>query len=308
MALGYAAMLTTLFLWAGFFLSLKGGAISNLEPADIALTRFLIPALVLFPFVIKSMDHVRAVPNKYLLGILLGSGLPYLLIVGTAMQFAPVAHGSALVPGTLPLFVSAIAVICFQQPLSRHRIIGLSAVLFGIAVFLLSNLASEYNWPQLKGHFLFLLGSLMWATFTISARVANLSAQVCAGFVSIISFAMLIVAIGFGWTDSYLAITPLNKWPWSELFGHILLQGVGAGLVASFTFLYAVKNIGAEASAAFGSLTPVLATLLAIAVFNERPEILTWCALFLVTCGSIVASNVLMKQDPGQKYQPPVHR
>lgn len=308
MALGYASILTTLFLWAGFFLSLKGGAISDLKPADIALARFLVPALVLFPFVIKAMSQLRAVPNKYLLGVVLGSGLPYLLVVGSAMQFAPVSHGSALVPGTLPLFVSAIAVICFKQPLSQHRIIGLSAVLLGIAVFLLSNLGDEYNWPQLKGHLLFLCGSLMWAIFTISARVANLSAQVCAGFVSVISFAMLIIAAGFGWIDSYLVITPVSHWPWNELFGHIMLQGVGAGLIASFTFLYAVRNIGAEASAAFGSLTPALATLLAIPAFNERPDTLTWCALFLVTCGSIVASNVLMQQDPNQKYQPPVHR
>ncbi|WP_029790046.1 MULTISPECIES: DMT family transporter [Vibrio] len=308
MALGYAAIITTLFLWSGFFLSLRGGAISALQPADIALTRFFIPALVLLPFVLKSMDKVRAVPNKYLIGIVIGSGLPYLLVVGTAMHFAPVAHGSALIPGTLPLFVSAIAVICYQQPLSQHRMVGLSAVLLGIMVFLLSNLGEEYNWAQLKGHLLFLVGSLMWAVFTISARVANLSAYVCAGFVSVISFALLIVTVGFGWLDSYLVITPITDWPWKELVGHLLLQGIGAGLLASFTFLYAIRTIGAEASAAFGSLTPVLATLLAMPVFNERPDTLTWCALILVTCGSIVASNILMKQDPSQKYQPPVHR
>lgn len=308
MALGYAAIITTLFLWSGFFLSLRGGAISALQPADIALTRFFIPALVLLPFVLKSMDKVSAVPNKYLIGIVIGSGLPYLLVAGTAMHFAPVAHGSALIPGTLPLFVSAIAVICYQQPLSQHRMVGLSAVLLGIMVFLMSNLGEEYNWAQLKGHLLFLVGSLMWAVFTISARVANLSAYVCAGFVSVISFALLIVAVGFGWLDSYLVITPITDWPWKELVGHLLLQGIGAGLLASFTFLYAIRTIGAEASAAFGSLTPVLATLLAMPVFNEQPDTLTWCALILVTCGSIVASNILMKQDPSQIYQPPVHR
>lgn len=243
MALGYAAIITTLFLWSGFFLSLRGGAISNLQPADIALARFLIPAIVLLPFVLTSMDNIRAVPSKYLLGIVVGSGLPYLLVAGTAMHFAPVSHGSALIPGTLPLFVSAIAVVCYQQPLSQHRIIGLSAVLLGILIFLLSNVGAEYNWLQLKGHLLFLVGSLMWAGFTISARVANLSAYVCAGFVSLISFALLIIAVGFGWLDSYLATTPVNQWPWNELFGHLILQGIGAGLLASFTFLYAVRSI-----------------------------------------------------------------
>ena len=75
MALGYAAIITTLFLWSGFFLSLRGGAISDLQPADIALARFLIPAVVLLPFVLKSMNKIRAVPSKYLLGIIVGLSL-----------------------------------------------------------------------------------------------------------------------------------------------------------------------------------------------------------------------------------------
>lgn len=230
MILGYAAILVTVLLWSGFFISLKGGAISALQPADIALVRFLVPSLILLPFVMKHKAALKAVPNKYLTGIVLGSGLPYLLVAGTAMHFAPVAHGSALIPGTLPLFVSAIAVLFYQQSLSHHRIIGLSTVLLGIFVFLLSNIGEEYNWSQLQGHAMFLVGSLMWAVFTISARVANLNAYVCAGFVAIVSLLMLIIAVGFGWIDSYLAVTPISSWPWEELFSHAMLQGVGAGL------------------------------------------------------------------------------
>ena len=37
MILGYAAILTTLLLWSGFFISLKGGAISSLQPARFAI-------------------------------------------------------------------------------------------------------------------------------------------------------------------------------------------------------------------------------------------------------------------------------
>ncbi|MEK2192079.1 DMT family transporter [Vibrio parahaemolyticus] len=308
MILGYAAILVTVLLWSGFFISLKGGAISALQPADIALVRFLVPSLILLPFVMKHKAALKAVPNKYLTGIVLGSGLPYLLVAGTAMHFAPVAHGSALIPGTLPLFVSAIAVLFYQQSLSHHRIIGLSTVLLGIFVFLLSNIGEEYNWSQFQGHAMFLVGSLMWAVFTISARVANLNAYVCAGFVAIVSLLMLIIAVGFGWIDSYLAVTPISNWPWEELFSHAMLQGVGAGLIASFTFIYAIKIIGAEASAAFGSLTPVVATLLAVPIFGEQPDSLTWIALILVTCGSVVASQIVMKHELTQTYRPPLHR
>ncbi|MDW2194153.1 EamA/RhaT family transporter, partial [Vibrio sp. 1641] len=87
MILGYAAILVTVLLWSGFFISLKGGAISALQPADIALVRFLVPSLILLPFVMKHKAALKAVPNKYLTGIVLGSGLPYLLVAGTAMHF-----------------------------------------------------------------------------------------------------------------------------------------------------------------------------------------------------------------------------
>ncbi|MCQ8140585.1 EamA/RhaT family transporter, partial [Vibrio parahaemolyticus] len=76
-------------------------------------------------------------------------------------------------------------------------------------------------------------------------------------------------AVGYGWIDRYLAVTPISSWPWDELFSHAMLQGVVAGLIASFTFISAIKIIGAEASAAFGSLTHVVAPLLAVPIFCE---------------------------------------
>ncbi len=68
---------------------------------------------------------------------------PYLLVTGTAMHFVPVSHGSALVPGTLPLCNWHCGTF-FKQPLSRHRVTGLSLVLLGILLFLGSSL-SDFN-------------------------------------------------------------------------------------------------------------------------------------------------------------------
>lgn len=301
---GYLAMFATLLLWSGFFLSLRSGAHSDLTPADIAITRFLIPCLVLLPLVIKSFNKISAVPKRYLTGMFIGSGLPYLLIAGTGMQYAPVSDGSALIPGTLPLFVSAIAVIMFKQPLSQHRIAGLSLVVSGIFAFLYQSL-SHLDQGLLQGHLLFLVGSIMWATFTICARVSNLSPMVAAGFISLISSAFLLALIAKGILPSYLASTPISQWPWQELIGHITLQGIGAGLIASFTYLKAISVLGAERTAAFGAATPAIATLLAIPVFGEEPSLLGWAALFLVCIGSLIASNIFMKQDTSLLYQPP---
>ncbi len=301
---GYLAMFATLLLWSGFFLSLRSGAHSELTSADIALARFLIPCLVLLPIVLKSFKQIVAVPKRYLLGMFIGCGLPYLLVAGTGMQFAPVSDGSALIPGTLPLFVSAIAVLLYKQPLSHHRIAGLSLVVIGIGAFLYQSV-TQLDSGLLQGHMLFLIGSFMWATFTICARVSNLSPMVTAGVISLLSSLFLIGLVAKGTLPSYLASAPVAQWPWKELSGHIVLQGIGAGLIASFTYLKAISVLGAERTAAFGAATPAIATLLAIPVFGEEPTLLGWLALSLVCVGSLVASNIFMKQDTSLLYQPP---
>ncbi|WP_017041417.1 DMT family transporter [Vibrio genomosp. F10] len=311
---GYLSIFATVLLWSGFFLSLKGGAISSFTPADIAITRFLVPALVLFPVTFRARKQILSIPIRYLLGMIVGGGLPYLLIAGWAMQNATVSDGSALVPGTLPLFVSAIAVILFSQPLSEHRKVGLGLIIVGIGLFLWSG-ASENHPALLKGHLLFLVGSLMWATFTICARVSHLPALVCAGLISFVSFVLLALLIATGVIESSL-LSPLKHhslievardWPFRELLGHLLIQGFGIGLFASFTFLHAISILGAERTAAFGSLTPVVATLLAMVIFNETPQLLSCLGLVCICVGSIIASNVFIRQDASLSYQPPQH-
>lgn len=297
-------MIATLLLWSGFFLSLRSGAHSDLTTADIAITRFLIPCLILLPLVLRSISSIKVVPKRYIGGMFIGCGLPYLFVAGSGMQFAPVSDGSALIPGTLPLFVSGIAVILFKQPLSQHRIYGLALVVIGIIAFLSQNL-TQLDDQLLKGHLLFLLGSLMWATFTICARVSNLNPLVTAGFISFISTLLLAICIGAGWLPSHLATTSFSTWPWKELVGHLLLQGVGAGVIAAFTYLHAISVLGAERTAAFGAATPAIATLLVIPIFNEQPSLLGWSALILVCFGSLIASNIFMKQDSSMLYQPP---
>lgn len=306
MLAGYLAMTITLLLWSGFFLSLRGGALSLLTPADIALTRFALPALILFPWVWKHRSTLIAVPKQYLLGMHIGCGIPYLLVASFGMENAPVADGSALIPGTLPLFVSAIAVLFFKQPLSAHRIIGLIILSLGITGFLFNSF-NQYQPTLFHGHLFFLLGSIMWATFTICARVANLNALVSAGFISICSTVTLILLVGLDVLPSYLFSQPLSNWPYSELAVHTLVQGFGAGIIAAYTYLKAVTVLGAERSAVFGSATPALATLMAMFIFDEHPSAGILLSLGLVCIGSLIASNIFMKNDDSLLYQPPKH-
>ncbi|WP_295891073.1 DMT family transporter [uncultured Vibrio sp.] len=312
---GYLAIFATVLLWSGFFLSLRGGAISALTPADMALTRFVIPAIVLLPITYRARYKILSIPKRYFLGMVVGGGLPYLLIAGLAMNYATVSDGSALVPGTLPLFVSAIAIMFYSQPLSAHRKLGLGLIVIGITLFLWTSFTDNHASNTLQGHLLFLLGSIMWAVFTISARVTQLPALVCAGVISLFSTFALVMLITFNGLDSALFpfnsdqtwIMTIKQWPFEELLGHLMIQGVGAGIIASFTFLHAISVLGAERTAAFGSLTPVVATLLAIVIFGENPTLTTWCGLTIICLGSVIASNVFLRNDTSLSYKPPAY-
>lgn len=300
MILGHLAIFVTIILWSGFFISLKGGANSDLTSADIALARFLLPTILLLPVVINARHQIKKVPIKYLIGIFIGSGLPYLLVASHAMQYAPVAHASALIPGTLPLFVTGIAITCYKQPSGLHRRVGLILISFGIVLFLFNSLATSNN-SLFTGQLMFLGASFMWALFTISARVAGLPPLVCAGLVACISTLCLFAAIASQLLNSSLISSNIVHWPWQEVIGHILLQGIGAGLLASFTYLYAIKQLGAERCAAFAASTPIVAALLAFAVFSERLDVVTILALLAVCLGSIVASTILEKKQPSNR-------
>ncbi|NOI67466.1 DMT family transporter [Vibrio sp. 99-8-1] len=293
-------MFVTIILWSGFFISLKGGANSELTSADIALARFLLPTILLLPVVINARHQIKKVPIKYLIGIFIGSGLPYLLVASHAMQYAPVAHASALIPGTLPLFVTGIAITCYKQPSGLHRRVGLILISFGIVLFLFNSLATSNN-SLFTGQLMFLGASFMWALFTISARVAGLPPLVCAGLVACISTLCLFAAIASQLLNSSLISSNIVHWPWQEVIGHILLQGIGAGLLASFTYLYAIKQLGAERCAAFAASTPIVAALLAFAVFSEKLDVVTTLALLAVCLGSIVASTILEKKQPSNR-------
>lgn len=131
-----------------------------------------------------------------------------------------------------------IAVFFFKQPLSHHRIIGFALVITGIVIFLFTGLSMHEKHTsdsligsETLGQLLFLFASLMWAIFTISARVANLNALVVAGLVSLMSSILLIALIVAGVLPSYLYQQSMPQWPVNELLTHSAIQGWELGLL-----------------------------------------------------------------------------
>ncbi|MEE1673628.1 DMT family transporter [Agarivorans aestuarii] len=284
--LGFIAAIATIVIWSTYFLSLRSSALSPLSVLEISLFRYVIPAALLCPLLIKRWSKITAVAWPYLLGMIAGAGLPFFLCSAIAMSYTPVAQGSTLMPGVAPFFVTAIAVLVFKQPFERYKKIGLSAILIGV-LLLLANSFNQSSSQQLLGQALFLGASLLWAVFTLSARQSGLSPLETAAVITIPNALILVI---------YVCLNPSHSWgagqvAIAELLSHMLIQGIIVGLLASCCYSFAISRLGAELSSALGSLTPVLASLLAFGLFAENLDPLTIFGIISTVIGVVIASG-----------------
>ncbi len=283
--LGLLALGLTVLVWSGFFLSLRLGAKAALPPLEIALFRFL-PATVCFlPVLWQRWRKITAVPWPLLLMMVCGAGLPYFLVAGLGMRHAPVADGSTLLPGTLPLFVSLLALGLLGQPLAPSRRKGLALIASGVVLMLLFSL-SHAQAGLGQGYALFLFGSLLWAGFTLALRRSGLGPLEGAAVLTYGSLPLLLLALWL--SDAPLQLPQL---PASQLALQFLLQGLGVGLVSTLSYAYAVARLGAEKAAIAGALTPVVASLLAVPLLGELPPLSSLLGMALIVAGVLLANR-----------------
>lgn len=284
---GLMAMGVTLLIWASFFISLRASSQSALTIGDIALLRFLPAALVFGWLAFPKAAKIKHTPKRYLFAIAFGAGLPFLLLAANGLRYAPVADGASLIPGILPLFVTSIAAICYRERISLMRKAGIMLIFLGICLFLATSLLSGSG-QIATGHALLLMASFSWAWFTIAMRVSGLTPIEGGAVLSLSACICLPVLYLLDFVDFNL----LNA-PGSEIAFHFIIQGIAAGLIANFTFGYAISRLGAEMSAALGSFTPVLAALIAVPMFAESLNMNTILAMMLIVLGAISASEII---------------
>lgn len=282
---GITAMLVTIIIWVGFLLSLRAETQSLLTPTDLGLMRFAIPALIFLPWLITGWQRICQVKTGYLLMIAIG-GLPFFYLVSLGSQFAPAAHAGALVPGTAPLFVTGLAVLVFKEPLPRNRLFGLGAIVLGIMVLLANGLFNPDS-GYWRGHLAFLAASLVWAIYTLGLRVAGINALQATALLCSSACVGLVISLLAGWGESTMIDSN-----WQALWPFLLTQGIGAGVIGGVTYGIAIGKLGAEKTAALGSLTPAFATVAAVPLLGEAFSISTLVGVSIIMAGVILASGI----------------
>ncbi len=288
--LPWVALFITVLIWAGYLVAVRAAAATDLTPIDVGILRSVPAAMLLMPLTIRRGLFPGGANWWDILCIGVIGGTFFTLLLNTGAHFAPVADSGIFAPSMLPVFVTALAIFCLGARFATGQFIGLAMIVFGaIAVggWEALNNAASGAW---RGHILFLCASLSWAIYTVRFRASGLSA--IDGAMILVTWSAIFFLVGAAIFGSNLAITP------TPVLVVQLTLGISAGLVANFTYLFAVQNLGSAIAAASAALVPVLASLGGWVFLGEPIGVLKTIGIAIVAVGVVLASGFLARPEP----------
>jgi drug/metabolite transporter (DMT)-like permease len=297
-ALGLTAAAVTVLIWSSFIVVARASAAHNLLPLDIGFLRIIGAGSVLLPWGWWLMRSQRQQHGSA--GSLFGlSPLPlritalagffgsmlYAMLAYSGFFFAPAAHASVLMPGSLPLWTSLLALVVLHEHITRARAVGLVCIVLGDllvgGVSLLKALEGGDVW---KGDLMFMSAAFCWACYSVLVRKHSLDpvrATIAITAFSCVSFVPVYgLAAWMGWIPSHLHTAPL-----SEMVFQTFYQGLGSVVISGITFNVMIRYFGPVRSTMITDLVPGLSALGAVLFLNEPMSINLLGGLLLVTCG-----------------------
>lgn len=297
-ATGLVAAAITVLIWSSFIVVARASAAHHLRPLDIGFLRIIGAGCVLLPWG-WWLAH-KQTPSPHGTGSLLGlSPLPlritalaglfgsvlYAMLAYSGFFFAPAAHASVLMPGSLPLWTSLLAVVALREQLTRARIMGLACIVLGDLLVGGASLLKAFEGGEVwKGDVMFMSAAFCWACYTVLVRRHALDpvrATIAITAFAWVSFVPLYgVAAYAGWVPTHLGSAPVE-----EMLFQAVYQGVGSVVISGITFNVMIRHFGPVRSTMITALVPGLSALGAVVFLNEPMSLNLLGGLALVTCG-----------------------
>ena len=292
---GLAAAVVTVVIWTSFIVIARALAQRSLTPFDLAFARIVGASLILVPWGIWLVRSGRLPgwlglsPLSFRLTALTGlfGGLLYAMLAYAGFFYAPAAHASVLMPGSLPLWTALLAVLLLGERITPTRALGLALIVVGDLLVggtsLLHALDGSGVW---RGDVLFIGASMVWASYSVLVRrwaldaVRTTIAITDCAFVSYVPVYSVLL---------WLQWVPGQVWvaPWQDVAFQMVFQGVGSVVISGITFTKMIQHFGPVRSTMITALVPGLSALLAVLVLGEPLGWNVLAGLALVTAGIV---------------------
>jgi len=309
--LGAACAVVVLSIWASFILVARFSAARTLTSFDIAFLRFLFSGLLVLPVLAWRWRMLVAglrwpvVPGGAAgrplargAALTLTAGVGYCALAYTGFFFAPAAHAAVLMPGSLPLWTAAFAVLLLGERLAPARLAGLFLIVAGgMLVAGSSLLAAAGGADTWKGDLLFLAAGACWSLYGVLCRrwqVGAVDATLAVAFGSLLGGALPYgAAVAAGLVNSHLALAP-----WREIAFQAVYQGGVTMLIAGLAYTQVVQTFGPLRTTMLTALVPALAALAAVPLLGEPLSGTAMAGLACVTAGLLFGLRPPRRRPP----------
>ncbi|HFI9411636.1 TPA: DMT family transporter [Vibrio parahaemolyticus] len=281
----------TVMIWGGNSIVNKMAA-STIEPSAMSFYRWFVAMVLLTPFCLPAVIKQRHVIRPYLtklaflalLGMVLNQSLGYYAGLTTT------ASNMALITSLVPLISVFLSVPLLGKSVSMLSIVGGVVSLGGLA-FMLGHGDVTYFLHQdmTQGDSLMLLAALVYAAYCVLLKrwkmpFNSLTLVYMQGFFSVIMLTPL-------WLSSEQLL------PSQEALPLIAYAGIAASIFAPLMWVKAIDLIGADSSAMFMNLMPVVSVALASTLLGEEIHV------YHIIGGLMVISGVILSQIKVRKKQ-----
>ncbi|TOE33658.1 DMT family transporter [Vibrio parahaemolyticus] len=281
----------TVVIWGGNSIVNKMAA-STIEPSAMSFYRWFVAMVLLTPFCLPAVIKQRHVIRPYLtklaflalLGMVLNQSLGYYAGLTTT------ASNMALITSLVPLISVFLSVPLLGKSVSMLSIVGGVISLGGLA-FMLGHGDVTYFLHQdmTQGDSLMLLAALVYAAYCVLLKrwkmpFNSLTLVYMQGFFSVIMLTPL-------WLSSEQLL------PSQEALPLIAYAGIAASIFAPLMWVKAIDLIGADSSAMFMNLMPVVSVALASTLLGEEIHV------YHIIGGLMVISGVILSQIKVRKKQ-----
>lgn len=294
LAFGYLCGATMALGASISFAAARAGILDGLAPDDMIFARFIVAGLVLFPFLVRwGLPTLAGIGWARGLALLLTGGPLFALLQTGGYAYAPLAHGAIIAPSTVTILSTIAAGMLLGERLTRSHLIGAALVLAGILLLgwqgITGAAVSETTWI---GDLLFVLSSILWATFTILMRYWRIDAVKATAVVGVLSLAVAVPGY-----LSYRGVDHLLALPLGTLAVQGVVQGLVQGVITIMAYSRAVAILGVSRGVLFPAIVPAVSILIGIPLIGEVPTFTQIAGLIAVSAGMVVAVGGAISTD-----------
>jgi len=241
-------------------------ALHDIHPYTLALLRFVVPAIILYPFVrgklkINKKDYF----NIFIIGFL-GITVNIIFFFNGLLQ-AP-SINAALIGSSGPIFIILYSLMFLREKPKRKLILGAHIGLLGVLFVLITPLFKDGNLAAI-GNFYYLISMLSGVTAVLLVRkVMKRNNPIAVTFWSFVTGSIGFIPFFIHEVQIYGFLQNLNA---QGLIG--LIFGIFfSTLAAYFLQTWALKYLTAADVSVFTYIDPVVTLLVAAPLLGEFPD------------------------------------